>query len=253
MLHVAANPLVLVNIWDAASAMAVDAQGFRAIATSSHSVAEAAGYQDGQKMPLEELLHATRLIVRSTDKPVTVDFEAGFSDDPQTVGINVQQLIEAGAVGINLEDGLIGGKRRLVDPSIHAAKIAACRKAAEVSGVPLFINARIDTFLLSKNNDRDLVKETLVRASAYREAGADGIFLPGLSNPEWIREVVGECWLPVNIMLNRKTTSIAALASVGVARVSLAVWPFEFAYEAFKGALKEFDESRDLGAFLTPE
>jgi 2-methylisocitrate lyase-like PEP mutase family enzyme len=143
-LHRRGDPLVLVNVWDADSAAIVAGTGFTALATSSYSVAEAAGYCDGQDIPIAALTGIVQRIAAKADLPLSVDIEAGYGDDADTVEATVAAMLDAGAVGINLEDGLTQGRRVLIDPSRHRANIAAARRAGEKAGVPLFINARVD-------------------------------------------------------------------------------------------------------------
>jgi 2-methylisocitrate lyase-like PEP mutase family enzyme len=172
--------------------------------------------------------------------PVTADFEAGFSDDPAGVEETVSAVIDAGAIGINLEDGLHDGKRALADPALHCGKIAAARRAGSAAGIPLFINARIDTFLLQGNSDDKVYAETLLPARAYADAGANGIFVPGLSHPKWIERLVQECSLPLNIMLTQATPGVRRLAELGEARISLGGMPFEFVRAKFRAAVSAF-------------
>lgn len=249
-LHRPGDPVVLANVWDAASAAIVAEAGYPALATSSYSVAEAAGYADGQEIPLAELARIVERIVVKIDRPLSVDIEAGFGEDPDTVGATIAVILAAGAIGINLEDGLEQGRRVLVDPSRHQAKIVAARRTGEQAGVPLFINARVDTFLLSRNPDESVVNETLRRAAAYREAGADGLFVPGLVQPPWIERIRREAGLPLNIMVSQKTPPVADLAALGVARISLAVWPFEFVRARLRLAMDEFARTKDFRIFL---
>jgi 2-methylisocitrate lyase-like PEP mutase family enzyme len=203
-LHRQGNPLLLVNAWDAGSAAVIAEGGQNAIATSSYSVAEAAGYRDGQAIPVDVFIAIVTRIGASITLPLTVDIEAGFGDTAADAGATADAVIEAGGVGVNIEDGLLGGERVLVSSNLHAAKIAAVRESASRARVPLFINARFDGFLLSEDHDAGLVDEALRRAAIYREAGAHGFFVPGLTKPEWIARVVNECGLLVNVMLTAR-------------------------------------------------
>jgi 2-methylisocitrate lyase-like PEP mutase family enzyme len=249
-LHRSGDPLMLVNVWDAASAAVVAEAGYPALATSSYSVAEAAGYSDGQELPVAELATIVARISAKVDLPLSVDIEAGFGDDPETVERTVAAMLDAGAIGINLEAGLVRGRRMLVDPPLHRAKVAAARRAGEQAGVPLFINARVDTFLLTGNPDEETMNETLRRAAAYRDAGADGIFVPGLIQPAWIERIVGDAGLPLNIMVSKNTPPVVELAALGVARISLAVWPFEFVRAGLRKAVGEFSRTGEFAIFF---
>jgi 2-methylisocitrate lyase-like PEP mutase family enzyme len=225
-LHQPGRPLVLVNAWDAGSALAVVAGGGPVVATSSWSVAAAHGRADGEELPLDLVLGILACIVAAVDVPVTADLEAGFGDDPDAVAATVTAAIGVGVVGCNLEDGLHGGGVRA--PAAQAERIAAARHAADAVGVPVFVNARTDLFLQTPVGDHDgaLLEEALDRAEAYADAGADGIFLPGLEDAGLIAEAVKRATRPVNIMVTGGTPPLAVLADLGVARVSHGPHPY---------------------------
>jgi 2-methylisocitrate lyase-like PEP mutase family enzyme len=214
-LHVPGDPLILVNIWDAGSAKAVAAAGAKAIATGSWGVASAQGSSDGENFPLEEALANLSRILTVTDLPVTIDMEAGYGDDPAAVGASVAQARAAGAAGINMEDRLPGTKELL-----PVAEAAARYRAAAASG--LFVNARCDLFLSGDvANDGDaLVGATLERARAYADAGASGLFVPFLADPECIGAICDASPLPVNILRGKGGPTHKELAGLGVARIS---------------------------------
>lgn len=226
-LHKADNPLLLYNIWDAGSANAVARAGAKAVATSSWSVAAAQGYEDGEKLPLEQLLAVATSIVRSVDVPVTVDFEGGYASDAEAVGENVRRLLACGIVGFNFEDQAAHAQG-LYSVEAQVSRIAAARQAADVFGVPFFINARTDIFLTA---DRDalhagLMEEALVREKAYASAGADGFFVPGLMDRALIRQICEADILPVNIMAAGSAEEIREITLLGVARVSAGPAPY---------------------------
>lgn len=225
-LHKPSNPLFLYNIWDAGSALAVERAGSKAVATSSWSVAAAQGYADGQELPFEEMLAVVTRIAKSVQLPVTVDFEGGYAVDPETVGQNVRRLLELGIVGFNFEDQIVDGPG-LYGVEDQAARIRAARHSADSTGVPAFINARTDVFLKADQEaaHADLVEEALVREKAYAAAGADGFFVPGLTDDALIRRVCDAATMPVNVM----TTSgqdVHRLTELGVARISLGPAPY---------------------------
>lgn len=231
-LHTAESPLVLYNIWDAGGAIALAKKGASAIATGSWSVAAAQGYKDGQYMPLDFVLMVIERIAQSTDLPLTVDFEGGYAVDSEQVAINVARVIEAGAVGINFEDQVVGGAG-LYSVSDQVERIRAVRKAVNDSGVPLFINARTDLFL--KESDASvhasLIDDALGRMSAFEEAGADGFFVPGLTDKELIRKVCAQSSLPVNVMVKGELNSISEIQTLGVSRISFGPGPYFSAVE----------------------
>ena len=222
-LHAGPDVLVLVNVWDAASARIVEASGFPAIATTSAGIANALGYADGQQIGCDEMLAAIARIARSVEVPVTADFEAGYADEPEEVKRNVLRLIEAGAVGLNLEDGQ--GEVTLLDETRQLEKILAVQEAAREAGVPLVLNARTDAWLLHGEVPFDRWTEGLRRVQRYRSAGADCIFTPGLRALESIRTLLHESPGALNILAMAGTPAVAALKSAGVRRVSLGSGP----------------------------
>ena len=237
-LHVKGDPLVLWNVWDAGSARAVAEAGAPAVATGSWSVAASQGYGDGQQMPLDAVLWTARQIAAAVDVPVSVDFEACYASGPKAAGENVARLLETGIVGINYEDREIGGEG-LVDARAQGRRIAAVRKAAEAAGVALFINARTDVFFQGSDAEpADLMAETLARAEIYAGAGADGLFVPGLSEPGLIARVCEGTELPVNVMRANGGAATMLLADAGVARISHGPAPWRAAMAAVTAAAK---------------
>ncbi|SOB83098.1 isocitrate lyase/PEP mutase family protein [Streptomyces sp. 1331.2] len=209
--HRPGRPLLLPNAWDHASAASLVAAGHLAIGTTSLGVAAAAGLPDGAAATRAETVRLARRL-GGGDFLLTVDAESGFSDDPDEVSALAVELAQAGAVGINLEDARADGT--LTPVAVHAAKVAAVKAA-----VPeLFVNARTDTY---RSGQDDPEPETLRRLAAYREAGADGVFVPWLAEPAVIARLVGAVGLPLNILLTPTGPGLAELAGLGVARVSL--------------------------------
>jgi len=190
-LHHDATPLLLANAWDAGTARLVEGLGAKAVATTSAGVAWSNGYPDGDALPMPLVLAAVRAIAGAVRLPVTVDIEGGYSDDPDMIESNIVQVIEAGGVGINIEDAAS-------PPALLAAKIARARRAAERTGVPLYVNARVDVYLFGLVPEERRVAETLARAAQYREAGADGIFVPALTEPDAIGEIARTIGLPLS-------------------------------------------------------
>jgi len=226
-LHQPGNPLVLTNIWDVGSAKAVAAAGVPALATGSWGVAAAQGFSDGEALPLDITLALVRAITAAVPLPLTVDLESGYGKTPAEVHETVAQALAAGAIGFNLEDSL-PGTATLRDPAEQAARYAAARLAAEEAGVPAFINARTDVFFATPadRHGPDQVAEALARAQIYAEAGADGIFIPGLADAGLIEAFTKASPLPVNIMATDRTPPRAMLAQLGVARISHGANPY---------------------------
>ena len=225
-LHVPDDPLVLFNVWDAGSAKVVADSGAKAIATGSWSVAAAQGYGDGEKMPLDLALANLDRIVGAVDLPVTIDLEGGYGDAAGAAA----RARRAGAVGCNIEDGVVGGDG-LFPAERHAARLAAVREAA---GPGFFINARCDVFLQApaETHDAALLEEALARGAAYAGAGADGLFLPGLIDEALIAAACERSPLPVNIMVWPGTPPLRRLAELRVARISHAGAPWRVAMDA---------------------
>jgi len=239
-LHVRGKPIILVNVWDATTAAIVEAAGFPALATSSLALAGAAGYEDGQNYPFAEMLAAASRIKAATSKPLSVDCEAGYADDADGVRVTIAAIVAAGMAGINLEDGLSGGRRELVDVDLAQRKVAAARAQANANGGDLHVNARVDTFILSEENDPNQVHETIRRGHAYAEAGADSIFVPYLGDLRIIEHLVDAIPLPINILMLSGYPTVAQLANVGVGRISLGSFPFRWFQKAFKKAVADF-------------
>src|SRR5215510_12399279 len=226
-LHVSGRPLVLFNIWDAGTAKAVASAGARALATGSWSVAAANGFADGEHVPLDLAIDNLARIVGASDLPVTVDLESGYGQNAGEVAQSVARAIEAGAVGCNLEDSF-PGDGSLRDTGEQAERIASARRAASDSGVAMFINARTDVFFQkpAQPHNEAMVHAALGRAKVFAEAGADGLFVPGMVDETLIGRLVEASPLPVNIMVETNTPSLSRLAELGVACVSHGPGPY---------------------------
>jgi 2-methylisocitrate lyase-like PEP mutase family enzyme len=220
-LHVPRNPLILYNIWDVGSALAVVAAGAKALATGSHPVADANGWPDGQRVPLDFALANAKRIVDAVDLPVTVDFEGAYSTDPGECGVNVGRLKETGAVGCNFEDQVVGGEG-LHPLELQVRRIAAIRRSV---GSDFFINARTDLFLKTQTYDDALIDQVVERGKAFAEAGASGFFVPRLSDPKQIERVVTEVPLPLNVIAFPGAPPKKVWADAGVARISHGPFP----------------------------
>lgn len=239
-LHDRSRVLVLPNCWDVASARVIESLGFPALATGSAGVAAVLGYADGERIPRGEMLEMVARIVRAVRAPVTADLEAGYGDP----GATVEAALEAGAVGMNLEDGTAAGG--LTDTAEQARRIAAARAAAQAHGVHFVINARTDVFLKRIGEEPDRLAHALDRARAFLAAGADCIFVPGVVDPAIIGKLAAGIQGPLNILGVPGSPPIAALAALGVARVSAGQGPMRAALAAGKRAAEEM---RDRGTF----
>jgi 2-methylisocitrate lyase-like PEP mutase family enzyme len=224
-LHVGDDVLILPNAWDVASARLVEAAGYKAIATTSAGIAFALGYPDGEKIGRDEMLAAVARIAAKVRVPVTADLEAGYGPEPADTGETVRRAIDCGIIGANIEDGTHRREQPLSSTNLSVERIYAARKAGDAAGVPFVINARTDSYLaaqiFSLPQDEACFEETVRRGRAYREAGADCIFIPGVSDRDTIGRLVKAIGGPVNILAKPTTPSIPELKAMGVARVSV--------------------------------
>ncbi len=233
-MHVNEPPLILPNAWDAMSAKLLQQCGFQAIGTTSAGIAASLGYTDGEHIPMDEMLDAISRITAAVQVPVSADLEAGYGCTPQSIGQLVEMVAAAGAAGINVEDGAGLNRRELLNADYQASRIAAIRDAVRSLGLPLFINARVDTYWYGIGSEKWRLTETLRRAEAYRQAGADGLFVPGLTDLATIRSLIEGTQLPLNVLAGPSLPSISALAKAGVARVSTGSAPFRAAMTALR-------------------
>jgi len=227
---------LLGNVWDAHSASLAEQAGFAALGSSSHAIANLLGYEDGENIHFDELFFIIQRIVKTVSIPVSVDFEAGYSADPEEVANYAKQLADAGIVGINIEDGIVkDGKRILGSEADLSAKIKAIKKHTD-----LFINARTDTYTTKQNN---ALAASIDRASAYQEAGADGIFVPLIEKPDEIKSFTREVTLPLNVFLTPNLPTYDQLTDLGVKRIShgakLYEWLTNQVAEAFQSYKKD--------------
>ncbi|OLE12388.1 MAG: hypothetical protein AUG89_07715 [Acidobacteria bacterium 13_1_20CM_4_56_7] len=221
-LHRGSKVLLLPNAWDVATARVLEQTGIAAIATTSAGIAFALGYPDGQKISRKEMLAMISRIASKVKIPVTADIEAGYGDRPEDAALTARAVIESGAVGLNLEDG---SDRQLADLSLQLEKIAAVRETSRAMGVSLVLNARTDVYLLQVGNPESRFGETVKRLSAFRDAGADCLFAPGVRDLPMISQLVRELHHPLNILAGPGSPSVPHLQEAGVARVSLGSSP----------------------------
>ncbi|MBI1186961.1 MAG: isocitrate lyase/phosphoenolpyruvate mutase family protein [Alphaproteobacteria bacterium] len=232
-LHKGPALLLLPNAWDAQSARIVEDAGAKAIATSSAAVAWSHGYADGHFTPMEVLTATVREMARVVRIPISVDMERGYSDEPSAVGENVRAIIGAGGIGMNMEDSTLGA-------DLLCRKIEAVKRAAAAEGVDFFVNARCDVYLRKIAEGDAAQAESIVRAAAYRNAGADGFFLPGPTDNALFQAVAGAIGMPLNVMARPGVPGKAALEAAGVRRLSAATALSRGAYNAAKVLAEAF-------------
>jgi 2-methylisocitrate lyase-like PEP mutase family enzyme len=220
-MHDRSRLLILPNAWDAMSARFIEDAGARAIATTSAGLAFSLGYPDGEYAPRDEVVRAIARIARVIDVPLSADIESGFGADEREVGETVRAIIEAGAVGINLEDSTGDPAKPLYDLDTAVARVRAVREAGEAASVPLVINARTDVLITMKGDRDELLREAIRRENAFRAAGADCLFPLGLNGNDEIARVVKSIDGPVNLIFRPGIPSTAEAAKLGIARLSM--------------------------------
>ncbi|MFE5210385.1 isocitrate lyase/phosphoenolpyruvate mutase family protein [Streptomyces sp. NPDC056600] len=228
-LHTPARPLALANVWDVAGARVVEAAGAPAIATTSAGVAWSLGASDGNRVSRDLVLDVLARIASAVAVPVTADIEGGYGQSPAEVAETVARVLDAGVVGVNIEDGTRS-------PRTLADRIEASREAAEKAGVDLFVNARTDTYLLGLGDPATRLRDTLARARTYVDAGADGVFVPGVTDPAVVAELAAGLTVPLNVMAGPGAPTVAELGALGVSRVSLGSGVAQAAYAAARRA-----------------
>src|ERR1700733_801889 len=247
-LHSAANPLILPNVWDVASARIVEEAGYPALATTSAGVAFSLGYADGEKIHPDHMMAAVARIGQAVKVPVSADVESGYGNDPENAARTARAVVVAGAIGLNLEDATGDPEQPLVDVSLQLEKLRAIRAVADEVGGPLVINARTDVYLLHVGESSGRYDETIRRLSAYRDAGADCVFAPGLSDAATIGRLVADLKCPVNILAGTGSPSVPELFKLGVARVSLGSAPIRAALGHLRRLAEELKTSGTYSA-----
>jgi 2-methylisocitrate lyase-like PEP mutase family enzyme len=248
-MHHGGKILLLPNAWDAMSAKIFEAAGFGAVATTSAGVSYSLGWPDGELVPRDEMIAAIRRIADAVAIPVTADIESGFGATASDVADTVRQTIQAGAVGVNLEDAVQGAGRTLYDLPLAVERIAAARDAARTAGVAIVINARTDVYLLGIGEKSGRFDEATRRLNAYREAGADCLYAMGYFDAETIGRLVQAVNGPLNVMGLPGTPPVAELQRLGVARVSTASGPTRLAMTATSKAAQALLENGDFGIY----
>ena len=220
-LHSGPRMLVLPNAWDVASARVLEELGYPAIATTSAGVAFSLGYPDGQRISRDEMLEAVARIARAVRVPVTADMESGYGITPKDMAETAKAIVAAGAVGLNFEDVIGDTESSQVETALQAGKIRALRETSASAGVPLVINARTDVYLMPIGPEATRFERTVERLRAYRAAGADCVFAPGVKERPLIEKLVKAVAAPLNILVTPGCPSIPELEKLGVARASI--------------------------------
>jgi 2-methylisocitrate lyase-like PEP mutase family enzyme len=247
-LHQSPPILVLPNAWDAATARLFEKAGFPAVATTSAGVAAALGYADGGAVPPNEMIEAIARMARAVTVPLTADIEYGYATAPDAVADVVLRVIAAGAVGVNLEDYL-PGSAELVDLTLQADKIEAVVRAASIAGVRVVVNARTDVYLQEIGDAARRLEVAIERGRAFRKAGADCVFVPGVRDAATIRELVSGIGGPINILAGGGVPSVPELEKLGVARVSVGSGPMRASLALVREAARELKAAGTYTSF----
>jgi 2-methylisocitrate lyase-like PEP mutase family enzyme len=247
-LHRGPRALILPNAWDVASARIFEDAGFPAIATTSAGIAFSLGYPDGQRIPREEMLARIGRIARAVHVPVTADIEAGYGSSAEAAAATTVELIQAGAVGMNLEDASGNPDEPLIDMQLAVEMIKAALTAAAQLNAQIVVNARTDVYLLPGGDPDADYSEALRRLVAYCEAGAECVFAPGLKDANTIGRLVKAVNCPLNILAGPGTPSIPELEKLGVARVSLGSGPIRATLGLLRRAAEEIKTSGTYSA-----
>ncbi len=227
LLHHKQKPLIIGNAWNVKSAQLIEQNGYDAIGTSSGAISNSLGYEDGEKIPFSELLYIIQRIKASTNIPLSVDMERGYTDNLTELVENIQKLIDIGVAGINLEDAQ--------GEEIYLKKLNSIKDHLERNNQKLFINARTDGFLQKVDSP---LETTIKRAKLYQDAGADGLFVTGVSDASIIKEIADATSLCLNVVGTPKLSSIKTLSECGVRRISMAVFPYKATYNELDKMLK---------------
>lgn len=247
-LHKQKETFILPNAWDAISAIMFEQAGFKALGTTSAGIATSLGYKDGENIPFPEMLSAVERITRAVNIPVSVDLEAGYGETEAEIKEVIQQIISTGAVGINLEDGTGNPNKPLHNLSEQVNKIKLIKTIT--ADQSLFINARTDTYWLSIGSETERYEETIKRAQAFTEAGADCIFIPGLSDQATIEAVRKEISLPINLLATPTTPSLEELTEIGIERVSTGSAPFRASVTLMKSIATDLKEKQSFTSIM---
>ncbi len=237
-LHHQSKPFILANVWNVKSAQIVEASGFNAMATSSGAIADSLGYKDGEQIPFAELLYIIKRIKSAISIPLSVDLERGYTHNLVLLNEHIQALVDAGVSGINIEDA------QGVD--VYLKKLNSIAAYLKNTSQQIFINARTDAFLQKLPSP---LESTIERARLYREAGADGLFVTGVSDADVIRKIVSSTTLPVNVVAT-PAISVKALEDCGVKRISMAVFLYRSTYSNMEKTAKEILNTRSFEAMF---
>ncbi|HEX9513941.1 MAG TPA: isocitrate lyase/phosphoenolpyruvate mutase family protein [Puia sp.] len=246
-LHKKSTPFLLGNSWDVHSARIFEANGYQAIGTSSQAVAKSLGYEDGENIPFETLLQLAKRVVEAVRIPFSVDLEGGYSRTADGIIGHIKKLHDAGVVGINLEDTIAGASRQLQSVPEFSKTLSAIATHISRNNLKMFLNIRTDGYLLGMPT---ALAETLTRIESYQNAGADGIFVPCITNRKDIGEVVKATGLPINVMCMPDLPDFEQLAALGVKRISMGPFFFNKVYDTIGKLSKTIGNDKNFSSIL---
>lgn len=236
-LHKSEKPLLLGNVWNVQSTKIFEKLNFNAIGTSSAAIANSLGYEDGENISFEEYFYLVKRTAKNTNLPLSVDIEAGFGNEIETIFSNIKKLEEIGIVGINIEDSIVQNSSRSILPAdLFADKLNQICKILDQEKVKMFVNVRTDTYLLDIKHK---LNETKKRIHLYENANIDGIFIPCITDYNEIKELVNSTKLPINIMCMPGLPDFKTLSDLGVKRISMGNFINDFVYSQMENKMKE--------------
>lgn len=242
-LHQQSIPLLIGNVWDVKSAQIAEKLNFQAIGTSSAAMAHLLGYEDGEKMSFEELAYLVKRIAVSTNLPLSVDLEGGYSRSPSIIVNHLKQLVDLGVVGVNIEDSIVKTKRTFLPAEEFAQTLSEVVNQLRKEKVEIFLNIRTDAFLLGHSNR---LEETKKRIQLYENAGADGIFIPGITQDTDIKQMVKNTSLPINVMCMRDLSDFEKLRELGIKRISMGNFLFANMYQNLEISLTSITQQNSF-------
>ena len=248
--HYQDAPLLICNVWDVASTKVAEDQHFQAIGTSSAAIAAMLGYNDGEEISFAELEYIVKRIAANTTLPLSVDIEAGYSRNPREIAEHIRRLADLGVAGINIEDSRVEKDkvRRLLDAELFAQTIATVKNQLAKDNAGIFLNARTDTFLLP--GVANPLEETKKRIRLYENAGADGVFIPGIIQESAIKTAVESTSLPVNVMCMPNLPDFDRLKALGVKRISMGNFLFNNIVSNFAHRLSQISDAQSFKSFF---
>jgi 2-methylisocitrate lyase-like PEP mutase family enzyme len=249
LLHQKDSPLLMGNVWDAQSALMFEKQGFKALGTSSAAIASSLGYEDGEQMSFDALYSVVNSILSKISLPLTVDLEAGYSREPNKIIEHILLLSQLGVVGINLEDSIVkDGHRTLVDSKKIAETVKLIKQSLLEKNINIFLNIRTDPYIVDLD---DPLNQSILRAKRYEDAGADGIFVPCISDEQEIKHLVDSVSLPVNVMAVPNLPNFLTLKNLGIKRISMGPFVYSKMNENLKTILTEIKNTQSFSSLFT--